>query len=82
MKNIASNPDHTPSDDVNFLDCLRKLVNYCKFDVNSTSDEENKKCQPLLLRLVQEQRNGCSSGTSDNDTLNEKSLNKGQVSTC
>ena len=50
VKNIASNCDYTPSDVVHFFDCLRKLVNCCKFDVNSVCDEENKRQQPLLLR--------------------------------
>lgn len=50
VKTIASNPDYTPLDNVKFFDCLRKLINYCKFNVNNTCDEQNRKYRPLLLR--------------------------------
>ncbi len=51
VKNIASNPDTTGPDVVTLFDSLRNLVNHCNYDVNSTTDEENKNFQPLLLRL-------------------------------
>ena len=51
VKTIASNPDTTGTDVVTFFDSLRNLVNHCKYNVNSTKDEENKEFQPLLLRL-------------------------------
>lgn len=47
---ILSSRKCPPEKIVNFLDCLRALVNHCNFDINRTVDEENKNYQPLLLR--------------------------------
>jgi len=50
IRKIASTPHCSETEVKEFFFCLQKLLDHCEFNINSTTDENAKKIQPLLIR--------------------------------